>query len=612
MTAIPQQTLDFLLTSAPFDRLDKQSLQDLASHIVVSYFTPPNVDILLSDLQPSVFLIRSGQFTVDEAAGARRHISEGDYFAVDNLINFPESQKVTLKVDSAGLIYCIPSVVLHQFSLKLPEVERFFTTYATGNLNSDVLNNSKSMWLYRTLADVLSPKAICAEQQTSILAGAQLMSEQGVSSLLITDKDVLCGIVTDRDIRNRVVAKNLPLSQALSSIMTPHPSQISHQKTLFDALCLMTERNIHHLPVIDQTSQKPFGMLTASDLIKYQRSNVIFIVDELSKASSLYELIRLSWQLPHYFSQHAKRLGDFDVAGKVLSQATDIITRRLIAFFEEQHGLSSMEYCWVVYGSQARDDQTMGSDQDNSLLLNDEPNLTQAEYFEKLADYVCQGLGKCGIKLCDGNIMGSNPALRQSFQSALSQARKWVNQPTSKAIMECNIFLDARPVAGNKLLFQRFSNERAKLLKQPLFLAALARHANEVSVPLSMFQQFVFDKKVRNSDVINLKNNAVAIINNLVRIYALQHEISVPGTLDRLAYLSQLKAITSKDANNMRDIWLFLNRLRWRHQLDNKVTDNFVAIDDLSSIEKHQLKRAFKSINQYQQAVVMKFSAGMS
>lgn len=611
MTAIPQQTLDFLLTSAPFDQLQQSTLIQFAKNIVVAYFTDENSADLLKQNNSSIFLIRSGQFTVIDQNGLQHHLSEGDYFGVSNVFALAQQQSLQLKVDSAGLIYCLPIKKLRECASDQPKVMTFFNTYVTERLNSDALNDSKSMWLYRTLSEVSSREPICTSQYTSILEGARLMSEHKVSSLLITDNNVLCGIVTDRDIRNRLVAADVSSSKPLKAIMTAHPAQISHRKTLFDALCLMTEHNIHHLPIVHHVDCTPLGMLTASDIIKYQRSSVLFIVEELSKAQSLYDLIRLSWQLPHYFRQHASRLGDFDIAGKVLSQATDIITRRLIAFFEQSQGVATLDYCWVVYGSQARDDQTMGSDQDNSLLLAETPNAIQANYFAELAEYVCQGLGKCGIKLCDGNIMASNPELRLSTEQAIQQAQKWVNQPTNLAIMHCNIFLDARPVAGNKSLFQRFSKQRSKLLKQPLFLAALARHANEVNVPLSVFQKFVYEKNINTADCINLKINAVAIINNLVRIYALENEIQAPATLDRLEQLARCKAITTKDANNMRDIWLFLNRLRWRHQLNNNVADNFVPISDLSSIEKHQLKQAFKAINRSQQAVVLKYSGGM-
>jgi len=394
--------------------------------------------------------------------------------------------------------------------------------------------------------------------------------------------------------------------------MTPNPAQIMGNRTLFDALALMTERNIHHLPVIDQQTLVPLGMVTASDIIRHQRGNVLFIIGELSKAENLYELTRLSWQLPHYFSAHAKKAGDYDIAGKILSQATDIMTRKLIGFFQQANGKAPIMFAWLVYGSQAREDQTMGSDQDNGLLLAERPSEAQAEYFAKMADYVCNGLAKCGIKLCDGNIMASNSKLRLSLEEAIEEAKRWVKAPTKDAIMHFNIFLDVRCAAGDISLFKQLQRQRAPLMKQNMFLAALTRNSNEISVPLSMFQKFIYEKGRKEKDVIDLKTRAVALINNIARIYALADGVTLPNTLARLDALSENSQLSKRDATNLRDIWLFLNRLRWRHQLENKVTDNRVSVSSLSSIEKHQLKAAFKAIERTNQAMVMKFSGGVS
>ena len=149
-------------------------------------------------------------------------------------------------------------------------------------------------------------------------------------------------------------------------------------------------------------------------------------------------------------------------------------------------------------------------------------------------------------------------------------------------------------------------------MKQKMFLAALARHNNDISVPLSMFQKFVYEKGYEEKDVIDLKVKAIAIINNLARIYALANGLTMPSTLARLAALPSGSGLSTKDAQNLRDIWLFLNRLRWRHQLSGNVTDNRVSVSSLSSIEKHQLKAAFKAIDRAQQGAVMNFSGGMS
>jgi len=609
MTAMAKQVEDFLNTSAPFDMLDKEQKLELVKHTELIYLTADNV----GDLQKgkaSLFLIQNGQFSVQDSDAPLRHLSEGDYFGYTNIME-KRNFSLSISVDSPGLVYCFEASAVTPL-FELPAIRNFFDGLRNNALQNHAISDSNSMWLYKGLEDVINKSPVSVDVETSITVAAQIMTNQKVSSLLVTREDKLIGIITDRDLRSRVVAASLDIHLPVSHIMTPNPAQIMGNRTLFDALALMTERNIHHLPVIDQQTLVPLGMVTASDIIRHQRGNVLFIIGELSKAENLYELTRLSWQLPHYFSAHAKKAGDYDIAGKILSQATDIMTRKLIGFFQQANGKAPMMFAWLVYGSQAREDQTMGSDQDNGLLLAERPSEAQAEYFAKMADYVCNGLAKCGIKLCDGNIMASNSKLRLSLEDAIEEAKRWVKAPTKDAIMHFNIFLDVRCAAGDISLFKQLQRQRAPLMKQNMFLAALTRNSNEISVPLSMFQKFIYEKGRKEKDVIDLKTRAVALINNIARIYALADGVTLPNTLARLDALSENSQLSKRDATNLRDIWLFLNRLRWRHQLENKVTDNRVSVSSLSSIEKHQLKAAFKAIERTNQAMVMKFSGGVS
>lgn len=609
MTAMAKQVEDFLNTSAPFDVLDKEQKLELVKHTELIYLTADNVGDLQKG-EASLFLIQNGQFSVQDSDAPLRHLSEGDYFGYTNIME-KRNFSLSISVDSPGLVYCFEASAVTPL-FELPAIRNFFDGLRNNALQNHAISDSNSMWLYKGLEGVINKSPVSVDVETSITVAAQIMTNQKVSSLLVTREDKLIGIITDRDLRSRVVAASLDIHLPVSHIMTPNPAQIMGNRTLFDALALMTERNIHHLPVIDQQTLVPLGMVTASDIIRHQRGNVLFIIGELSKAENLYELTRLSWQLPHYFSAHAKKAGDYDIAGKILSQATDIMTRKLIGFFQQANGKAPMMFAWLVYGSQAREDQTMGSDQDNGLLLAERPSETQAEYFAKMADYVCNGLAKCGIKLCDGNIMASNPKLRLSLEEAIEEAKRWVKAPTKDAIMHFNIFLDVRCAAGDISLFKQLQRQRAPLMKQNMFLAALTRNSNEISVPLSMFQKFIYEKGRKEKDVIDLKTRAVALINNIARIYALADGVTLPNTLARLDALSENSQLSKRDATNLRDIWLFLNRLRWRHQLENKVTDNRVSVSSLSSIEKHQLKAAFKAIERTNQAMVMKFSGGVS
>lgn len=609
MNETAQEILDFISHESPFNELDTDLLTEIAQNSHILALTPTNQGELLAKHTNCLYLIQNGQFAVKDVQGPIKHLSDGDYFGFPSLLD-KKDYGLSLEVDIAGSVLCVCEEYFNK-AAKNESFKQFFSSSYNNALPNQAVSDSNSMWLYKPLFEVAQTTPITVGPDVSVQVAAKLMSEQKASSVLIMENQQLLGIMTDRDLRNRVVAQSFDTQLPVSHVMTKNPAYLTKNKTIFDAICVMNEKGINHLPILDARTAKPYGMVTNTDISRQQRANVLFVIGDLSQSQSLENLASTAAQVPQYIASTAKRAGDFDLAGKVLAQATDIMTRKLISFFEKENGKAPMPYCWLVYGSQAREDQTMGSDQDNALLLADEPSPEQADYFERFADYVCQGLGKCGIKLCDGNIMASNPELRLSLAAAKKQSLSWVNSPTNEALLAFNIYLDARAVAGDIQLFKALQEYRKPLFKRTMFLAALARSANETNVPLSIFQKFVYAKGQPYKNSIDIKKSAVAIINNLVRLYALSSGLTVAGTVARLDNLPSDSGLSTTDRRNLRDIWLLMNRLRWRHQLTNGVDDNFVRISDLSSMEKHQLKAAFQAIHRAQQGVVLRFSGGI-
>ncbi len=610
---IPEQVLRFFERHAPFDALPADDLMSLVKSANLIYLTPHNLESQLPAAKDSIFFIQGGHFNVQER-GHNRQLGEGDFFGLP-LLQDPRYSGVDISIEEPGLVYCIPLLTIKTIIEKHSTLAKFFDNYTQKDLNNP-LDESANIWLYQRIDKQLKRDPITTESYTSIADCAKLMTDESVSSLLITKEDFLIGILTDKDIRSRVIAQGLPTTTEAAEVMTETPFVTNGDATMLDALSLMTQYNIHHLPVVEPCKRTGknniLGMISSSDILRAQRGNILLVIDDIAKADNLYELVNASWQIPHYFKTYASRFSDFDIAGKVLSQATDIMTRKLIGFFTTQNGMPPMEYCWLIYGSQARGDQNLGSDQDNALLLERTPSEQESEYFARFSEYVCKGLAKCGIKLCSGNIMASNPELRQSLSDTLKQTQHWADNPSNDAIMHFNIFLDVRSASGNMALFEQYIQKRTQILQKSIFLAALARFANNVDVPLSLFRQFAFEKNAPSKDCINIKEKAVAIINDIVRLYALADGVTVPGTVDRLNALSKSSGLSQPDRRNLKEIWLFLNRLRWRHQLTQNSTDNLVAMSELSPIERYQLKTAFQQIKQSQQGLVMKFSGGLA
>lgn len=100
----------------------------------------------------------------------------------------------------------------------------------------------------------------------SAFTAAQKMAEVNVAALVIVgDDDALIGIVTERDVTQRLVAKGLdPSATPVSEIMTANPDTLSPDDSAGDALELMQSRKYRHLPVAEDG--KCVGMVSIRDL----------------------------------------------------------------------------------------------------------------------------------------------------------------------------------------------------------------------------------------------------------------------------------------------------------------------------------------------------------
>jgi CBS domain-containing protein len=93
-----------------------------------------------------------------------------------------------------------------------------------------------------------------------------MMAERPCSAVLVVDGERLAGIFTERDAVHRVIALGLdPRTTELRTVMTPDPVTIDPDRTFGQALLLMHERSIRHVPVMAEG--KPVGMVTARDAL---------------------------------------------------------------------------------------------------------------------------------------------------------------------------------------------------------------------------------------------------------------------------------------------------------------------------------------------------------
>jgi CBS domain-containing protein len=461
---------------------------------------------------------------------------------------------------------------------------------------------------------LLRREPVTVAPTTSIRDAALLMREKRVSSVLVVDEDRLFGIVTDRDLRNRVIAADLGTDGPIIDIATVAPLTIDRGATAFEALVLMARSNVHHVPVMD--GDRVAGMITATDLTEHHSTSAVFLAGEIYKQASIDGLQRASTRIRNLQRNLAAADATAHATGQVITAITDALTIRLLQLGEAQLGPPPIDYAWVAAGSQARGEQTAKSDQDNCMVLSDAyDEALHGEYFDALARFVCAGLDACGYVFCPGEMMAMTGKWRQPLRTWKQYFRGWIEEPEPMALMLTCVFFDLRHVYGSEALVEEL---RADFLRRAkgngIFLAYMVGNALTHQPPLNMFGKISSARKGEHRGTIDLKHQGIVPIVDLARVYALAGGHPQVNTQDRLESASLGREVSEESARDLRDALEYLAVTRIRHQVRQidagQPPDNFLALKELSNFERTQLKDAFAVVQTLQSVLGQRHQAG--
>ena len=610
------ELLDFLAERPPFDAMPEDLRRYAARHVEIIYERTGSTLLDLGVPNDRLYLVRTGAAELhDEDNRLVERLGEGEYFGYPSLLTeSPTERRVTTIEDS--LFYLFPDAVFDRLRSESDVFDHFFNRAHAERIEVALQERrERNVALTTRIASLLHRAPVGTSPDHSVQEAAQRMADERVSSLLIREEGQLCGIVTDRDLRRRVVAQRHSLDAPVSSIMTRNPVTISADAFAFEALLVMSQHDIHHLPVLDGGAIA--GMVTATDLVRLQSDNPVYLVSEVKKQDTLNGLVRVSQRIPtmvsHLVAADA-RAGD---TARLVTAVTDAVTERLLTLAEAELGPPPAAYAWLALGSQARCEQTAHSDQDNALVLSDEADReTRDGYFSALAQFVSDGLDACGYDYCPGEVMATTDRWREPLAQWHRYFRAWIQEPASKSLMHASIFFDMRHIYGDVTLTKAL---RRRVLEQTqsnsIFLASLTVNALNFEPPLGFFRQFVLQKHGDQAKTLDLKHHGVVPVVDIARIYALAHGIDAVNTNDRLAALADTGAMNTSDAANLRDAFEFISMVRLRHQARQlragEAVDNYVAPETLSDFERRHLKEAFKIVSRMQSALEQRYQTSL-
>lgn len=609
---------EFLANHPPFDKLPPETLERLPKRLSVRYlrrgspFPPADAD------RPYLYILRRGAVEMRDAQGELvSKLAEGDLCVMPC---WSEETEARFHGNTAEdtLVYLLSCTDLTQLRASHPAFAEHFERSVTNRLRralDEMMSapTAGSALMTVRVGNLVNRAPIHAPPDISIHAAARIMSEHQVSSLLIMEGERLAGMITDRDLRNRCVAAGLAIDRPVREIMTERLQTVDADTLGFEALLAMTRINVHHLPVMREG--RVAGILSTTDLTRFQSANAVYLVGDVRRAESVDTLVQISAKVGELQVHLVNAGATADHVGQAITAITDAVTVRLLELAEAELGPPPVPYTWMVGGSQARREQSSHSDQDNALLIADHMKPEDDAYFAALASFVNDGLDACGYIYCPGEVMARNPKWRQPLRLWKKYFNTWIQRPDPMSLMLSSVFFDLRPIYDPEGMFEEIHDQVLRLSKaNRIFIAYMAANALKHRPPLGFFRNFVLIDGGEHDHTFDLKHRGTVPIIDLARVYALSAGIPETNTLERLRATAETGVLSREGAANLSDAAQFIGTLRMRHQANQlrrgEKADNFLSPDELSPLERGHLKDAFLLINTMQEALGQRYQTG--
>jgi CBS domain-containing protein len=532
-----------------------------------------------------------------------------------------------MKLREDTLFYKLPADIFQNLCDEYEDFKEFFTnTFGKKMLDrsyADMISRQvsgvepSSLFFDQKVGSVYNPSFFSCPAAMSIRDAAAKMSEDSSGYLLIQDEDgMMQGIITDEDLRKRVVAVDSRRDGPVADIMSSPIISLSKDARLFEAYLLMIEKGISHLPVAADGGEI-CGILTDRRIITEQSRSPYFLIQEIGHSSSPEQLQNIHSRLPGMLIEPIKNGAQPETLTNLITMVSDAVMDKVVSFTVEQAGPPPCDFAFIIMGSEGRNEQTLKTDQDNAIIYQDLDDPSEAEragqYFLDLAAQICGWLDQAGFAFCEGNNMAQNPTWCQPLSVWKTYFYRWIHAANPEDLLNSSIFFDFRWAWGSKTLTEELTDYLFESLGGwSGFFRNMADNALYFKPPLGFFRNIVVQSKGEHKDSFDIKRAMMPII-DFARIYALKLGIRETNTLLRLEQIQQNRLLTKEEYDDIVQSYRYLMNLRFIRQItaiteESGRADNFINPKQLSRIDQTMLKEIFKRIEGIQQKMGIEFT----
>jgi CBS domain-containing protein len=619
------ETVRFLASVEPFNLLSEDELGQTAQNLLQNSHPPGKILFVQNKtILTHVYIIAEGKLEKYIEGENRKDLNEvleekSIYGGLSTLFNRSLSIRTVVTLEKT-ILYSLSRVIFLDLCARYPEFIQFFTAQFSSQMlqrpyvafiarsaGTDESTSSPG-FLNLALQDIFSREFAFCSEDLAIQEAAKIMSDKKRSSIVVMNSQgQSVGLLTDNDLRSKVVSINYPVHKPVKDIVSRPLITLPARAQVFEAIMKMMKHNIKHLVITDDLDNI-LGIATEQDLLLAQGKSPVYLMREIQLAGGISDLKARYRQLPGLIKSlmdSGARAGDLN---RIITEISDAILKKITGIALEEAGKPPAAFAFMIMGSEGRMEQTLKTDQDNAIIYEDvAPDLEKEaqEYFLRLGHEICAMLDQVGYSFCRFKIMASNPKWCQPLSVWKKYFWNWIHNAEPADLLHSSIFFDFRTGYGDHVLI----DELRSYLFQTLgdwqgFFRHLAENSLRFKPPLDFFGNLVLKTTKDRKNYLDIKK-PMQIMVDFARIYALKHRISETNTLERLGKMRQLKVLDKRDYQELTHAYSVMMLIRLSHQIEmlveeGKPADNLILPKEMTYIHRQSLKEAFKGIRNAQ------------
>jgi CBS domain-containing protein len=613
-----RQTARFLRAHPPFDTLDPAELDGVAAAAEPEHLRAGTI-VFAQGAEPPPYLrvVRSGSIEIIADGKVLDVLGEGELFGHASMLSgLPTGFEARAARDTD--CYRIGMEVA-QALLSAPDGLRFVARSLLEEptelhiLAREPAENAAD----QPVGTLVRGDPVVLAPETTIREAARLMSAgPGTAAVIDLGADGY-GILTDQDLRIKVLAGGMTGDEPVSAAMSAPAYTCPADRPAGAVLLEMLDRGLRHFPVISPAG-RVVGVVEEIDLVAARTRSSFYLRQRIAKAGTAAEVARVAGELPAMVvALYDARVAAANVMA-VYAVCIDALTRRLLELALPRHEPIGAEFAWLALGSQARREPLPSSDIDSAIVWFDDDDGAAGRQREirarlvGLAGEVTEGLRACGLRTDENGVNADAEPFVRSVSSWQHVARSWIADPTQeKALILSSVLVDSRPVWGVHT-GTPVSDTFRLATQYPTLLRLLARFALSHRPSARLFRGLVVESTGEHRGTVDLKRGGLVPIQDLARWGAISAGVTSAPTAARLQAAGDAGTLAPEDAHTLRDAFELINNVRLEHQVaqlrSGREPDDFVDPHELSGLMQGQLRQALRAVAGIQKRVATELS----